>query len=116
MAARDGAALASAGTDGPAPPPVPPGASARSWRRSGMALDEERCPQCGHALMTTRFDTTFRLPDESERLCFGIPGSLCADCHQLYVDPGLIELLDLGSGRCVFAIESDTVLQEEAWS
>ena len=27
-----------------------------------------------------------------ERLCFGIPGGLCEDCHQLYIDPELIEL------------------------
>jgi hypothetical protein len=53
---------------------------------------------------------------QRERLCFGIPGGLCEDCHQLYIDPELIELLDLGEGRCVFAIESDVVLQEEAWS
>ncbi|MDF2735236.1 MAG: hypothetical protein K0S97_1859, partial [Chloroflexota bacterium] len=38
------------------------------------------------------------------------------DCSQLYIDPELIELLDLGEGRCVFAIESDLVLQEQAWS
>jgi hypothetical protein len=76
----------------------------------------ERCPHCSRRLVTTRFDTTFRLPDGSERLCFGIPGSLCEDCHQLYVDPGLIELFDLGTGRCVFAIQSDSVMLEEAWS
>jgi len=76
----------------------------------------ERCPHCSRRLVTTRFDTTFRLPDGSERLWFGIPGSLCEDCHQLYVDPGLIELLDLGTGRCVFAIQSDSVMLEEAWS
>lgn len=81
-----------------------------------MVFPQERCPQCGERLVTTKFDTTFRLADESERLCFGIPGSLCAECHQLYVDPGLIELLDLGTGRCVFAIESDAVLMEEARS
>ena len=56
------------------------------------------------------------MPDQSERLCFGIPGGLCADCHQLYIDPDLIELLDLASGRCTFAIESDLVMQERAWS
>jgi hypothetical protein len=80
-----------------------------------MTAEQERCPNCERHLVSTRFDTTFRLPDESERLCFGIPGSLCQDCNQLYVDPGLIELLDLGSGRCVFAIQSDTIVQEEAW-
>jgi hypothetical protein len=80
-----------------------------------MTAEQERCPGCGRSLVSTRFDTTFRLPDESERLCFGIPGSLCQECNQLYVDPGLIELLDLGSGRCVFAIQSDSVVQEEAW-
>jgi hypothetical protein len=76
----------------------------------------ERCPACRHLLITTRFDTTFRLSDRTERLCFGIPGGLCEDCHQLYIDPDLIELLDLGEARCVFAIESDLVVQEQAWS
>jgi len=32
------------------------------------------------------------------------------------MDPELIELLDLDAGRCVFAIESDTVLQAAASS
>ena len=66
--------------------------------------------------MTTRFDATFRLLDRTERLCFGIPGGLCEDCHQLYIEPELIETLDLAHGWCVFAIESDLVLQERAWS
>jgi hypothetical protein len=81
-----------------------------------VAQPRERCPQCGRQLINTRFDTTFRMADAAERLCFGIPGGLCEDCHQLYIDPELIELLDLSAGRCVFAIESDLVLQEEAWS
>ena len=81
-----------------------------------MSVTRERCPACDHRLITTRFDTTFRLPDRTERLCFGIPGGLCEDCSQLYIDPELIELLDLGEGRCVFAIESDLVVQEQAWS
>ena len=81
-----------------------------------MSALRDRCPACGRRLITTRFDTTFRLPDRSERLCFGIPGGLCEDCSQLYIDPDLIELLDLGEGRCVFAIESDLVVQEQAWS
>ena len=81
-----------------------------------MARQGERCPACARRLITTRFDTTFRLADRSERLCFGIPGGLCEDCHQLDIDPDLIELLDLGNARCVFAIESDLVVQEQAWS
>ncbi len=56
----------------------------------------DRCPSCSRRLIITRFDTTFRLSDRTERLCFGIPGGLCEDCHQLYIDPELIELLDLG--------------------
>ena len=83
---------------------------------SPMSRLRDRCPACERRLITTRFDTTFRLPDRSERLCFGIPGGLCEDCSQLYIDPDLIELLDLGEGRCVFAIESDLVVQEQAWS
>lgn len=81
-----------------------------------MASVRDRCPECTRRLVITRFDATFRLPDRTERLCFGIPGALCEDCHQLYIDPGLIDLLDLADGRCVFAIESDLVLQEQAWS
>src|SRR3954449_12582084 len=81
-----------------------------------MSAVRDRCPACARRLITTRFDTTFRLPDRSERLCFGIPGGLCEDCSQLYIDPDLIELLDLGEGRCVFAIEGDLVVQEQAWS
>jgi hypothetical protein len=95
----------------------------RSPDRSGQRLNDppmsrlrERCPGCSRRLITTRFDTTFRMSDRSERLCFGIPGGLCEDCHQLYIDPELIELLDLRDGRCVFAIESDLVVQEQAWS
>jgi hypothetical protein len=76
----------------------------------------ERCPSCSRRLIVSRFDTTFRLPDRSEALHFGIPGRLCESCSQLYIDPDLIELLGLGKGRCVFAIESDLVVQEQAWS
>jgi hypothetical protein len=81
-----------------------------------LARLRERCPTCDHKLVITRFDTTFRLPDRTERLCFGIPAGLCEDCSQLYIDPDLIDLLDLGDSRCVFAIESDLVVQEQAWS
>jgi len=75
----------------------------------------DRCPSCTRRLIVTRFDTTFRLPDRTERLCFGIPGGLCEDCHQLYIEPSLISMLDLAEARCVFAIETDRVVQEKAW-
>ena len=81
-----------------------------------MSSARERCPHCDRFLVTSRYDVTFRLADRTERLCFGIPAGLCETCNQLYVDAELIELLDLGSGRCVFAIESDLVLQQAAWS
>ena len=81
-----------------------------------MARYREQCPECDRRLINSRFDTTFRMSDGTERLCFGIPAALCEDCHQLYIDPELIELLDVNAGRCVFAIESDRVLQEEVWS
>src|SRR5689334_953331 len=93
-----------------------PAAPPRGLRALPMSRLRERCPGCTRRLITTRFDTTFRMSDRSERLCFGIPGGLCEDCHQLYIDPELIELLDLRDGRCVFAIESDLVVQEQAWS
>ncbi len=81
-----------------------------------MATPRDRCPACTRRLVVTRFDATFRDPDGGERLCFGIPGGLCEDCHQLYLEPDLIEVLRLGRARCTFAIESDVVLQEQAWS
>ncbi len=81
-----------------------------------MTSFNERCPRCSRRLIISRFDTTFRLPDHTERLCFGIPGGLCEACSQLYVELELLELLNLGEARCVFAIESDLVLQEQAWS
>ncbi len=79
-----------------------------------MTWLRDRCPQCSQRLVSSRFDTTFRMPDGSERLCFAIPASLCADCQQLYLDPDLIDLLDIPDGRCVFAIESDVVLSGRA--
>lgn len=81
-----------------------------------MASIGDSCPQCNRRLVNSRFDATFRLPDGNERLCFGLPASLCEDCQQLYLDPSLIDTLDVPTGRCVFAIESDLVLQSQAWS
>ncbi|HVM29797.1 MAG TPA: hypothetical protein VM305_03390 [Candidatus Limnocylindrales bacterium] len=81
-----------------------------------MAWFDDGCPQCGRRLINSRFDATFRLDDGEERHCFAMPAGLCEDCQQLYLDPDLIEMLDLPRGRCVFAIESDMVLQDGAWS
>jgi hypothetical protein len=81
-----------------------------------MTWLRDRCPQCNRQLLNSRFDTAFRMPDASERLCFGIPAALCRDCHQLYLDPEMIQLLEIPRGRCIFAIESDLVLQERAAS
>jgi hypothetical protein len=75
-----------------------------------MSVRRDQCPECGRPLHESSFDTTFRHPDGSERLCFDLAGGLCQPCNQLYVDPAVIELLDLRGGRCVFAIESDAVL------
>lgn len=80
-----------------------------------MARIGEGCPQCNRRLITSRFDATFRLPDGDEKLAFGLPASLCEDCQQLYLDPDLMDMLNVPSGRCVFAIESDLVLQSQAW-
>jgi hypothetical protein len=81
---------------------------------TGMTWLRDLCPQCNVRLVNSRFDTTFRMPDGSERLCFAVPAALCSDCHQLYLDPDVIDLLDIPDGRCVFAIESDLVLRERA--
>lgn len=75
---------------------------------------KDQCPQCSRHLVDSRFDTTFRMPDGTERLCFAIPAALCSDCHQLYLDPDIIELLDIPDGRCVFAIETDVMLRQRA--
>ncbi len=91
---------------------------------AGVAGDEREvatCPSTGITapsatgrLYESRFDTTFRYPDGSERLCLDLVGGLCQPCNQLYVDPDLIDMLDLRRGRCVFAIESDAVLSGRA--
>lgn len=81
-----------------------------------MTWLRDHCPGCDRSLVESRFDATFRMPDATERLCFGIPAALCTACHQLYLDPDLIELLDVPDGRCVFAIESDLVMRERATS
>jgi hypothetical protein len=73
------------------------------------------CPLCSRSLVSSRFDATFRLPDGDERLFFGIPASLCELCQQLYLDPELIDLLEVPEGRCTFAIETDQVLLRGAW-
>jgi hypothetical protein len=81
-----------------------------------MARIGNGCPVCSRSLISSRFDTTFRLPDGDERYFFGIPASLCEKCQQLYLDPDLIELLDVPDARCTFAIETDQMLVSEAWS
>ncbi len=75
-----------------------------------MTWLRDHCPRCSQRLVESRFDATFRMPDRTERLCFSVPAALCAECHQLYLDPELIAGLDVADGRCVFAIESDSVL------
>jgi hypothetical protein len=66
--------------------------------------------------VNSRFDTAFRMPDASERLRFAIPAALCRDCHQLYLDQAVIAGMDVPEGRCIFAIESDLVVQGRAAS
>jgi hypothetical protein len=81
-----------------------------------MARIGNACPICSRSLVSSRFDATFRLPEGDERLFFGIPASLCQVCQQLYLDPDLIDLLEVPEGRCTFAIETDQVLMRETWS
>lgn len=79
-----------------------------------MTWLREHCPGCSQRLVESQFDATFLMPDRSERLVFSVPAALCAECHQLFLDPDLITRLDVADGRCVFAIESDSVLLERA--
>lgn len=73
------------------------------------------CPGCEAFTLESRFDMNFRHPVTREnRLAFGIPAALCENCGQLYVDRELLELLDLEDSRCVFAIESDAIIQQIA--
>ncbi|MEX2548562.1 MAG: hypothetical protein WD830_12370 [Chloroflexota bacterium] len=81
-----------------------------------MARLGNDCPVCSRSLVSSRFDATFKLPEGEERLFFGLPASLCEVCQQLYLDPDLIDLLEVPEGRCTFAIESDQVLLREASS
>jgi hypothetical protein len=79
-----------------------------------MTWLREQCPQCSRQLLNSRFDTAFRMPDASERLRFAIPAALCRECRQLYLDQDVIQRMDVLDGRCIFAIESDIVVQERA--
>jgi hypothetical protein len=79
-----------------------------------MSIERDGCSECAGNLIDSRYDATFRMPDRAERLCFGIPGGLCLACHQLFVDPDLIDALGLRTARCVFAIESDDMLRDRA--
>ncbi len=81
-----------------------------------MARKSDVCPVCSKSLISSRFDATFVLPGGTERLLFGLPASLCDVCQQLYLDPDLIDLLEVPQGRCTFAIESDQFLRDQAWS
>ena len=80
-----------------------------------MARIGSECPVCTRSLVSSRFDATFKLPEGDERLFFGIPASLCETCQQLYLDPDLIDLLEVPEGRCTFAIESDQVLLHQVF-
>ena len=79
-----------------------------------MARLTNDCPVCSRSLVSSRFDATFKLPQGEEGLFFGLPASLCEVCQQLYLDPDLIDLLEVPEGRCTFAIESDQVLLHQA--
>jgi hypothetical protein len=81
-----------------------------------MNSREQHCPGCGGPLTRSEYDAAFRMADRSERLLLGIPGGLCMDCHQLYVDPDLIDWLGIDDGRCTFAIESDRLVRERAFA
>ena len=41
-----------------------------------MTWLRDNCPQCERQLVNSRFDTTFRMPDGDERLCFAVPAAL----------------------------------------
>jgi hypothetical protein len=73
----------------------------------------------------SRFDVSFRFPVgdprvadlhsglfAAERQVYDLSASLCELCCELYVDPELLLLLDVTGAHCVFAIETDSVLQE----
>jgi hypothetical protein len=79
-----------------------------------MAL-HERCPSCSRRLIVSRFDTTFRMSDRSEQLHFGIltiSARPAAALHRSRPD----RAARARTRRCVFAIESDLAVQEQARS
>ena len=79
-----------------------------------LGFDTETCRFCGESLLSSVFDTTFRDAAAAEHLFFAVPGALCVPCKQLFVDHQLLAILGLRDARCVFAIESDRVLQARA--
>jgi hypothetical protein len=81
-----------------------------------VQYDQQRCPECGRFLLSSHFDAAFATHDGEEQLYFGLPGRLCRACEQLYLDRSLVEVLELPSGYCTFAIESDHVLLADTLS
>lgn len=77
-------------------------------------LDAEVCRFCGKELLSSVFDTAFRDSASAEHLFFAVPGALCVPCKQLFIDHQLLGILGLREARCVFAIESDRILQARA--
>ena len=83
-------------------------------REAETTVDGEECRFCGRGLFTSVFDTAFRDASAQEHLFFAVPGALCVPCKQLFVDHQLLTILGLRDARCIFAIESDRILQARA--
>ena len=78
-----------------------------------IIVESDTCRFCSRKLLTSVFDTAFR-DSSTEHLFFAVPGALCVPCKQLFVDHQLLAILGLREARCVFAIESDRILQARA--
>jgi hypothetical protein len=87
--------------------------SSRGAQYRFMDCSPVRCPKCHSALLVSRFDATFRLTDGNEKHCFSLPGCMCRECGQLFLEPALIDELNVSAGRCTFAIESDQFVMQE---
>ena len=102
------AAVPTAAPEGPGRIVAPPGGEARTLTGLNGFLESAR-RQGAELIAVTPRPSPLRGLDGRAGVLGVLSGSAVSDAD-------LIELLDLGPGRCTFAIETDIVLQERAWS
>lgn len=72
---------------------------------------DQACPFCGDRSPSSRFDLAV-LADRGERLCFGVPATMCRVCGRLVLAPDVLAQLGIDPADVIGGIESDSRLGE----